>query len=168
MRSYLINYARSLIYTTFMPFPSLAAIKAAYSLLQNGHTETLAAHLKRMTWHFQSSLITMLRRHSGKGRGGRTLHISPICPQSPIFALETEHARSLAKHCQDSGFMVRAVVPPTVPTRRVRVCLHAGNTVEEIDSLLRAIEQWLVRQNESTDVSRQPESSAVEGFKARL
>jgi 8-amino-7-oxononanoate synthase len=39
VRSYLINYARPLIYTTFMPFPSLASIKASYTLLQNGTTE---------------------------------------------------------------------------------------------------------------------------------
>lgn len=38
VRSYLINYARPLIYTTFMSFPSLAAIRASYSLLQSGAT----------------------------------------------------------------------------------------------------------------------------------
>ncbi|KAK3079207.1 hypothetical protein LTS18_005458, partial [Coniosporium uncinatum] len=39
VRSYLINYARPLIYTTFMTFPSLASIRASYSLLQSGATE---------------------------------------------------------------------------------------------------------------------------------
>lgn len=42
VRSYLINYARPLIYTTFMPFPSLASIKASYALLQNGTTEPVS------------------------------------------------------------------------------------------------------------------------------
>lgn len=42
VRSYLINYARPLIYTTFMPFPSLASIKASYTLLQNGTTEPVS------------------------------------------------------------------------------------------------------------------------------
>jgi 8-amino-7-oxononanoate synthase len=40
-RSYLINYARPLIYTTFMSYPSLAAIKASYSLLMTGKTESV-------------------------------------------------------------------------------------------------------------------------------
>jgi 8-amino-7-oxononanoate synthase len=40
--------------------------------------------------------------------------------------------------------MVRAVVPPTVPegTERVRVCLHAGNSVEQIQALVRSLESW--------------------------
>lgn len=42
VRSYLINYARPLIYTTFMSFPSLAAIRASYSLLQSGATEQVS------------------------------------------------------------------------------------------------------------------------------
>ncbi len=36
IRLYLINYARPLIYTTFMSYPSLLAIKTAYSWLQSG------------------------------------------------------------------------------------------------------------------------------------
>lgn len=38
---------------------------------------------------------------------------------------------------------MRAVVPPTVPTRRVRVCLHAGNTVEEVERLVGVIDMWV-------------------------
>jgi 8-amino-7-oxononanoate synthase len=38
-REYLINYARPLIYTTSMSFPSLAAINAIYSLMKQGQTE---------------------------------------------------------------------------------------------------------------------------------
>jgi 8-amino-7-oxononanoate synthase len=40
--------------------------------------------------------------------------------------------------------MVRAVVPPTVAegTSRVRVCLHAGNTSEDIGKLVHSLETW--------------------------
>ena len=43
---------------------------------------------------------------------------------------------------------MRAIVPPTVPrgTERVRVCLHAGNTVEEIDALVKRIGEWAIAQ----------------------
>lgn len=38
-REYLVNYARSLIYTTALGFPFLAAIRAVYELLTSGETE---------------------------------------------------------------------------------------------------------------------------------
>lgn len=40
-RDYLINYARSLIYTTALGFPFLASIRTAYELLSSGETESV-------------------------------------------------------------------------------------------------------------------------------
>jgi 8-amino-7-oxononanoate synthase len=37
-REYLVNYARPLIYTTFMSFPSLAAIRVTYDFMKGGGT----------------------------------------------------------------------------------------------------------------------------------
>lgn len=42
IRSYLINYARPLIYTTFMSYPSLVGIANAYSWLQAGKTNKVS------------------------------------------------------------------------------------------------------------------------------
>jgi 8-amino-7-oxononanoate synthase len=44
-RDYLINYARSLIYTTALGFPFLASIRTAYELLFLGETEQVGHHL---------------------------------------------------------------------------------------------------------------------------
>lgn len=41
IRQYLINYARPLIYTTFLSYPALAAIRASYTYLQSGKTEAV-------------------------------------------------------------------------------------------------------------------------------
>jgi 8-amino-7-oxononanoate synthase len=67
------------------------------------------------------------------------------CPESPIFALFTPFPRDLAQYCHKFGFVVRAVVHPTVPegTERVRICLHAGNSEEQVDHFLEAIERWI-------------------------
>ena len=46
LRQYLINYARPLIYTTFMSYPALAAIKASYGLLQRGRTTKVSSFAK--------------------------------------------------------------------------------------------------------------------------
>jgi 8-amino-7-oxononanoate synthase len=41
--------------------------------------------------------------------------------------------------------MVRPIVSPTVPvgTERVRVCLHAGNSVKDVEGLVMAVEEWV-------------------------
>jgi len=66
-------------------------------------------------------------------------------PTSPIVSLRTSQPRQLASACQQDGYVVRAIMPPTIPAgkERVRVCLHAGNTEEQIDGLVRTIQVWL-------------------------
>jgi 8-amino-7-oxononanoate synthase len=73
------------------------------------------------------------------------INVPAKCPESPIFALFTPVPRSLAQHCQQVGFVVRAVVPPTVPggTERVRICLHAGNSEEQVDAFVQAVKRWI-------------------------
>jgi 8-amino-7-oxononanoate synthase len=91
-------------------------------------------------------LIDALHTELQRIRAPNDLLTIPLeCPKSPIFALLTPHPRELAKYCQDAGFVVRAVVPPTVPkgTERVRVCLHAGNTEAEISSLVDRVQEWV-------------------------
>ncbi|KAL2875110.1 hypothetical protein SGCOL_009682 [Colletotrichum sp. CLE4] len=144
-RSYLINYARSLIYTTAMPYTSLASIKTAYDFIANGHSEPLLRHLWSLINQTNELLLEMLDRH----RPDRNLmRLSPGKPRSPIIPLFTSDPRGLAQHCQRHGFMLRPIVAPTVPvgSERVRICLHAGNSVEELEGLVSAIEGWLVAQ----------------------
>lgn len=40
---------------------------------------------------------------------------------------------------------MRPIVAPTVPkgSERVRICLHAGNTIGEVEGLVRAISTWV-------------------------
>ncbi|KAJ9644712.1 hypothetical protein H2199_003675 [Coniosporium tulheliwenetii] len=145
VRHYLINYSRPLIYTTFMSYPSLAAIRAAYSLLWDGHTEPLQLHLRFLVEELFSRLQTLRARYSGVPDIDHWIQVPSEAPNSPIFAVLTSQPRSLAKHCQDAGFVVRAVVPPTVPegTSRIRVCVHAGNTSEQVRRFVERIDEWL-------------------------
>jgi 8-amino-7-oxononanoate synthase len=43
---------------------------------------------------------------------------------------------------------VRGIVPPTVPEggERVRICLHAGNTKEQVEGLVDVVEAWVMEQ----------------------
>ena len=63
--------------------------------------------------------------------------------------------------------MVRPIVPPTVPegTQRVRVCLHAGNSKQEVEALVASIRAWLIARRRAESAEGIVESLDV---KARL
>lgn len=141
LRHYLINYARPLIYTTFLSYPSLALIRSSYQLLSAGATVPLQSHLHHLT---ELLFKAMHQLHITCAAARSLLSIPSACPQSPIFAVQLQRPRDLAKYLQEQGMMVRAVVPPTVPvgTERVRICLHAGNTADEVEALIGALQDW--------------------------
>ncbi|KAI2482103.1 Aminotran-1-2 domain containing protein [Pyrenophora tritici-repentis] len=141
LRHYLINYARPLIYTTFLSYPSLALIRSSYTLLKSGQSVPLQAHLHQLTQTLYTHL-NGLQEVSNAAR--QTLRIPSACPQSPIFAVQLEKPKALAIFLQSRGMMVRAVVTPTVPagTDRIRICLHSGNTVAEVEKLVEALGAW--------------------------
>ncbi|KAH0848007.1 hypothetical protein AYO21_03629 [Fonsecaea monophora] len=150
IRLFLINYARPLIYTTFMSYPALLAIKTAYDWLQMGKANLLAAKLYHLIDHLYTRLQGLAIVIAKSDALSKTLVSLPAtCPESPIFAILSPYPRSLASYCQAAGFLVRPVVAPTVPegTERVRVCLHAGNTVEQIDRFVECVKEWIVKES---------------------
>jgi 8-amino-7-oxononanoate synthase len=153
-RSYLVNYARSLIYTTAMAFPSLASIEVAYDFLMSGQAEPLLAHLRSIIRQTHRLLLAVCARQTPPPH---LLRVDHTAPKSPIIPVFTSRPRSLARHCQQSGFMVRPIVAPTVPkgSERIRVCLHAGNTMSEIQGLVTAVEAWVVAAAENRDFRHQ-------------
>lgn len=167
-REYLINYARPLIYTTFMSYPSLVAIRTVYDLMIDGGTIAVccppcffpplltliqpAAHMWALVSHLHTRLLALSLSPSHP-----LLRIPHLCPESPIFSLLTPRPRDLARECQAAGFMVRAIVAPTVPVggERVRVCLHAGNSFEEVERLVGVVGKWVRRMEaEGTEKAR--------------
>ncbi|KAL3590858.1 hypothetical protein FPOAC2_13060 [Fusarium poae] len=116
-REYLINYARTLIYTTALPF----SLTYLWGLVAHAHGLLLS--LARTT--------TLVRVDEEA--------------KSPIIPLFTSEPRSLAQFCQEKGFTIRPIVAPTVPrgSERVRICLHAGNTAAEVQGLIGTIREWI-------------------------
>ncbi|KAI2468629.1 PLP-dependent transferase [Annulohypoxylon bovei var. microspora] len=144
-REYLINYARSLIYTTSMTFTSLSSIDVVYDYLISGQSVSLRQRLEtniHYTYRQLHALCARLRP------GRHTLYIDKAPSKSPIIPIFTSHPRNLAEYCQQSGFMVRPIVAPTVPagSERVRICLHSANIPEQIDGLCGVIEMWVRNQ----------------------
>ncbi|CAK7211727.1 hypothetical protein SCUCBS95973_001217 [Sporothrix curviconia] len=150
-KQFLINYARPLIYTTFLSYPSLVAIRTVYDYMMSGKTVAAAAHLWKLVAHLHARLLS-LSSSLCLSPTHPLLRIPEECPESPIFALLTTQPRSLARACQDAGFVVRPIVAPTVAvgTERVRVCLHAGNTVDEVDRLVEVVARWVAAGAQNT------------------
>jgi len=63
----------------------------------------------------------------------------------PIIIGEDAAALALAKNLQAQGFDIRAIRPPTVPegTARLRLSLHVGLTVQDIENFAQALERLL-------------------------
>ena len=152
-RQYLINYARTLIYTTAMPPVCLASIKVTYDFLASGRAEVLRDQLRSRTVYAHHLLHQVCSRRRAPPE---LLRLAPDTPKSPIIPLLTSRPRSLAKYCQENKLMVRPVVAPTVPkgSERVRICIHATNLEEEIEALVRTVDEWLQSQLKDDKESR--------------
>lgn len=155
-RQYLINYARPLIYTTFMSYPALAAIKAAYTFMAQGRTEALAKDLNTLIAMLHSSLRRLIGQHGSSESIENLIETSRDCQRSPIISLFTPDPQGLAQYCQKAGYLVRAIMAPTVPEgfERVRVCLHSGNTLDQVEGFMRVLQQWIRREKQKRNEIR--------------
>jgi 8-amino-7-oxononanoate synthase len=164
-RQYLINYARTLIYTTAMGFPGLASIEATYNFLAAGQADPLVNHLHFLMRETHKLLLALCSKHKPSPD---LFHVNIEAPKSPIIPVLTSRPRDLARYCQERNFMVRPIVAPTVPvgSERIRVCLHAGNTVAQVEGLLEAMEAWLVESKRGVTMPvQEPGGAEVEQAK---
>lgn len=129
LKSYLINYARSFIYTTALPLHSLLSIECAYELMDK--SESIQNKLHATISYFRDKI---------KGSAQWLDSVSAI--QSLIVPGNSE-VRKLCKKIQEKDMDVRPILSPTVPKgkERIRVCLHSYNTTEEMDLLFETIEK---------------------------
>jgi len=129
LRNYLINYARSFIYTTAMSFHSYLSIKCAYDKL------SVSSHNNLII----SSLVSLFKVKI-KLLGDIEL-IDSSSPIQCILIPGNDKVCNCADEIQKAGFNVKAIRSPTVPKgkERLRICIHEFNTEEEIVKLSEVI-----------------------------
>ncbi|PYI02048.1 PLP-dependent transferase [Aspergillus sclerotiicarbonarius CBS 121057] len=161
IRSYIINYAKNIIFSTGPSFPVLAAVKAGYDLLASQEGETRRAQLQYNIAYFQEKLTThpcwsMVKQHGVLSIPTEVTWASESF-HAPIIPLNTRqgHAKSLARRLHQANYWVNPVHQPLVPKgkERVRLVLHADNTEAEIDEVLGLIMEWSMEQVGRTRIS---------------
>jgi 8-amino-7-oxononanoate synthase len=133
LRNYLINFARSFIFTTALPFHSLVTIRSAYEqLMDDGFNNT---YLHELIRHFKD----------GFGNLGDSFLIESDSPIQSLVIPGNERARRVSRQLQEKGFDVRAILSPSVPAgkERLRISLHLHNTKEQVDQLKQSLNQIL-------------------------
>lgn len=129
LRNYLINFARSFIFTTALPVSSLVHIKLVYQQLAEGTLNS--NHLHMLIANFKKQLHLPKEYYLIHSR-------SPI--QSVVIK-GNEKTRLIAAQLQTKGFDVRAILSPSVPVgkERLRISLHLHNTEDQITELAGAL-----------------------------
>ena len=130
LRAYLINFARSFIYSTAANFCSHLATEVAYKFLTQ--------------YDHQSAIYQ--RIHSFKEAIHNTSRlIESNSPIQIILIPGNREAKHIEQKLQHAGFDVRAILSPTVKadSERLRICLHNHNSFEEIKSLASTINKYI-------------------------
>ena len=128
LKQYLVNFSRSFIYTTAMPEHGLTAIKAAYHLLQ--HTPEIEK-LQTIIGYFNE----LVRTSECFIKSNSSIHCRLMTGNNRVQALEEK--------CKTHNLFVKAIKSPTVRQgqERLRICLHAFNTRQEIDTLVKVLSE---------------------------
>lgn len=126
MRHFLVNFARSFIYTTALPAASYDWMKANVEWTRNANERAV---LQQLIAYFRSKMPIQVL-------------LSAI--NSPIQFVRfssIEQLKSVEKQAREAQLFVKAIYAPTVPEgcEGLRVSIHSFNTQEEIDALVRII-----------------------------
>ena len=133
---YLVNFARSFIYSTGLSPHSVATILIAYQHLES-QKEALQK-LRENVIHFNQEK---------KQLGLNPLFVrSKAAIQSAIIP-GNKKVKTIASQLQEKGFDVKAILSPTVPEgqERLRFCLHSYNSKEEISEVLQLLASILFK-----------------------
>ncbi|MDI5897931.1 aminotransferase class I/II-fold pyridoxal phosphate-dependent enzyme [Flavobacterium yafengii] len=134
LRDYLVNFARSFIYTTGLSPHSVATILIAYQYLKKDSTSILKLRENIVFFNQEKNML-----------GLKPLFVrSKSAIQSAIIP-GNEKVKAIANQLQEKGFDVKAILSPTVleGQERLRFCLHSYNSTEEISEVLRLLSTFV-------------------------
>ncbi len=136
---YVLQKARTYIYTTALPPVVAAATLAALRVSQ------------REPWRREKCLALALRFRQGLA----SEHLGPavdndVTPIVPVVLGSVARALAASRALERQGFLVMAIRSPTVPagTERLRVTFSAEHSEQQVDALLGALNAFLETRGE--------------------
>lgn len=122
---YLINFARTFIFTTAMAPHSVASIECAF--------EFLSTHI-----HLQDQLKKRIHYFTTETEKQNIKRLSSNTHIQGVVIPGNDRIKQISNQLKVEGFDVRPILSPTVARRseRFRICLHTYNTEEHIQQFV--------------------------------
>ena len=133
LKQFLVNFARSFIYTTGLSPHSVATILVAYQFLDNNSNLSL---LRANIVYFNQQKVLL---------GLKPMFVQSKSAIQSVIVPGNGKVKAIAKQLQEYGFDTKAILSPTVPEgqERLRFCLHSYNSKEEIAEVLSLLSKFL-------------------------
>ncbi len=127
---YLVNRARSFIFSTSLPPAVLAAASAAFDIVDSREGADLRQRLAVNTEYLRNSLC-----EAGFDTLGSETQIIPV------FVGDAQKTMEFSRALLDEGVFVQGIRPPTVPvgSSRLRFTLMATHDVSDLQRVLKAV-----------------------------
>lgn len=134
LREYLLNFARSFIYTTALPPHSLAVIYTAYQYLEKNRE---AQNYLKQNIVFFAKEVNRLDLAKLFITSDSAIHCAIVSGNDKV--------KNIALSLQQAGYNVKPILSPTVPQgqERLRFCLHSYTTHQEITQVLTKLRELL-------------------------
>lgn len=130
LKDYLVNFSRSLIYTTALPPHTVNTIRAAYRYLEKDQTQL--HRLRENIIHFKAEI---------KRNDLQDVFIESESAIQVCVIKGNSRVKMVAEELQKNGFNVKPILSPTVPegSERLRFCVHSYNYPHEISEVLKVL-----------------------------
>ena len=134
LKNYLVNFARSFIYTTALSPHSVATVLIAYQQLEKEKTPIEKLRTNINSFNQQKQLL-----------GLTPLFVRSKSAIQCAIIPGNEKVKNIASQLQQNNFDVKAILSPTVPEgqERLRICLHSYNSEAQIEELLRLLSTFV-------------------------
>ncbi|KAI4682724.1 putative secondary metabolism biosynthetic enzyme [Alternaria hordeiaustralica] len=152
IKSTLLNFARTIIFTTAPSFASVALIRTGYRLLESEVGRQAQAQVHDLVDLFLQSIISHPLWESAERTGLLAIPLLKDWEGSPtatshIITIRTRQSYTywLYFHLLLDGYCVFPVEHPVVAKgeSRLKVTFHAGNTEEQVSGMVRSVFAWI-------------------------